>query len=298
MVFFRDSLDDGVFTGLLLGPLITSAMLLNALRVSASNPTAEQLLPPGWMVEAPTKLPNGGPVIDSLILSRYNLVDLAIFCSAILMTHICSSWWLESRYSKRSEIREGERASVPRSEGQRAWNYGLFMLGVTFMMLAFKVWFVQQKFNVWKRMPSYLLSSFPHSDVHLTDMNYYEIGFAALFYQSQLYGAIRLAHRGFTLGELALVCFGGTALAMEFLGLTIARVHILLFFWLRRNLIVNSDMAYHHTVYPDIPPAYSAFNATSSSNRWLISDWLYAFPFPGVVQTYRTAARPSSSIPS
>lgn len=33
-----------------------------------------------------------------------------------------------------------------------------------------------------------------------------------------------MAHRGFTLGELALVCFGGTALWLEFLNLTIARV--------------------------------------------------------------------------
>jgi dolichol kinase len=50
--------------------------------------------------------------------------------------------------------------------------------------------------------------------------------FAALFYQFTLYMAIRLAHRGFTLGELALVCFGGTALCMEFLNFTIARVSI------------------------------------------------------------------------
>ena len=33
-----------------------------------------------------------------------------------------------------------------------------------------------------------------------------------------------MAHRGFTLGELGVVCFGGTALVMEFLNFTIAKV--------------------------------------------------------------------------
>lgn len=47
---------------------------------------------------------------------------------------------------------------------------------------------------------------------------------ASLFYQFTLYVALRLAHRGFTLGELGLVSFGGTSLCLEFLNVTIARV--------------------------------------------------------------------------
>ena len=47
---------------------------------------------------------------------------------------------------------------------------------------------------------------------------------ASLFYQSTLYIAVRLAHRGFTLGELALACFAATVLFMEMMNLTIARV--------------------------------------------------------------------------
>jgi hypothetical protein len=35
-----------------------------------------------------------------------------------------------------------------------------------------------------------------------------------------------MAHRGFTLGELGLVCFGGTAVFMEFLNITMARVRL------------------------------------------------------------------------
>jgi len=47
---------------------------------------------------------------------------------------------------------------------------------------------------------------------------------AALFFQFTLYVAMRLAHRGFTLGELGLVSLGGTSLCLEFLNITIARV--------------------------------------------------------------------------
>lgn len=55
-------------------------------------------------------------------------------------------------------------------------------------------------------------------------MNYFEVAVASLVYQFALYVAIRMAHRGFTLGELGLVGFGGTALFMELTNITIARV--------------------------------------------------------------------------
>jgi dolichol kinase len=58
----------------------------------------------------------------------------------------------------------------------------------------------------------------------MPDLNYLELAFGSLFYQFSLYIAMRLAHRVFTLGELGLVSFGGTALYMEFLNLTIATV--------------------------------------------------------------------------
>lgn len=56
------------------------------------------------------------------------------------------------------------------------------------------------------------------------DMSYFEVAAASLMFQSSLYIAIRLAHRGFTLGELSLVCFGATVLFMEMTQLTLARV--------------------------------------------------------------------------
>jgi hypothetical protein len=55
-------------------------------------------------------------------------------------------------------------------------------------------------------------------------MNHFELIFGAFFYQFALYIAIRLAHRGFTLGELGIVSFGGIALCMELVNITIAGV--------------------------------------------------------------------------
>lgn len=55
-------------------------------------------------------------------------------------------------------------------------------------------------------------------------MSYWEIASGSAFFQFSLYVAVRLAHRGFTLGELGLVVFGATALFTELFNLTVARV--------------------------------------------------------------------------
>jgi hypothetical protein len=61
----------------------------------------------------------------------------------------------------------------------------------------------------------------------LIDVTYFEIIICSVGYQLALYIAIRLAHRGFTVGELGLVCFGGVALGMEMLNITKASVRFL-----------------------------------------------------------------------
>jgi dolichol kinase len=55
-------------------------------------------------------------------------------------------------------------------------------------------------------------------------MNIVEVATAAIFYQFTMYTAIRLAHKGFTLGEVALTSFGATVLFFELVALTVARV--------------------------------------------------------------------------
>jgi dolichol kinase len=55
-------------------------------------------------------------------------------------------------------------------------------------------------------------------------MTVWEVASGAMFFQMSLYIAIRLAHKGVTLGELTIIVFGATALFMELGQLTIARM--------------------------------------------------------------------------
>ncbi|KAG6868315.1 hypothetical protein C0993_005040 [Termitomyces sp. T159_Od127] len=193
---YRESSDDGIFTGLLLGPLIAAGLLISALRLSGDSSLTSPL-PQQWRIEAPAELHNIRDVptaMDALVRARYNLVDLGTFCSTILLLHVCASWYQEYRCLKRGNTAEGERTSVPRSEGRRSLYYILFALGVTSIIFGLKVLLQWQNLGLWERS----------------------------FFT--LYVAIRLAHRVFTLGELGLVCFGGTAVFMEFFNITIAKI--------------------------------------------------------------------------
>ena len=51
-----------------------------------------------------------------------------------------------------------------------------------------------------------------------------DIVIATLFYQFSLYVCVRLARRGFTLGELGVVCNAATALFMETVNITRMKV--------------------------------------------------------------------------
>jgi hypothetical protein len=83
------------------------------------------------------------------------------------------------------------------------------------------------KWGFWQRKPYCVFIRDWLSEMTVgIDLNIFDVIMVSMFYQFTLYVALRMAHRGFTLGELGLVCFGGTALAMEGLYLTIARVSI------------------------------------------------------------------------
>ncbi|KAF9453468.1 hypothetical protein P691DRAFT_792535 [Macrolepiota fuliginosa MF-IS2] len=205
---YRDSSDDGIFTGLLLTPLIAMAVLINASR-SVTPDTSKAVLPAGWIIEAPKELHNlrgSYTASQALLLSRYSLVNLSTLCSTILLLHLCASWWFERRYSKSLYAKEGERTSVPRSEGWRVWYYTLFTIALTAATVTLRMILNQHQIGIWQ---------------HLT---IFETAVASFFFQFCLYVALRMAHRGFSLGELGVVCFGGTALWLEFLNLTIARL--------------------------------------------------------------------------
>lgn len=207
---YRNSTDDGMLSGLILGPLIASSLLYASQKMQASATSPDTLrLPSHWYIEPPPALSNLGKplsLLQALVLSRRNAVSLATLCSTILLVHVCASWGFEALYRRRTNVAEGERASVPRSEARKSWLYVLFTSAVCLGLLALRFLFERAHLGVWQAM------------------SYWEIACASVFYQLSLYIAIRLAHRGFTLGELSLVVFGATGLYMELVNLTIARI--------------------------------------------------------------------------
>ncbi|EFI27930.1 dolichol kinase [Coprinopsis cinerea okayama7 len=200
---YRDCGDDGIATGLLLGPLIATSVLISSIHTRS---TSAEPLPKDWLIEPPRVLPGLSSAMDALVLSRHSLVNLSTFCATILLIHVCASWWLEGLYTKGTNKPEGERASVPRSEGRRFWYYALFTVTVSLLMVVLKITFSQSGIGIWK------------------DLSTFEAAITAPFYSLTLYAGLRLAHRGFTVGELGLVCLGGTAVCLEFLNLTKARI--------------------------------------------------------------------------
>ncbi|CAL1716843.1 unnamed protein product [Somion occarium] len=206
---YRDSADDGILTGLLAGPFIACALLYLTIKASKSLPPPQIPLPSNWLIEPPTVLQNAiGPhtALEALLLSRRNLVNQATFCSTILIVHACASWVTEARHRRKTTIPDGELRHVPRKESRRTYLYALFSVSVTLWILCVRISLAELNLGIWQ------------------NMNYFEVVVSSLMFQFSLYAAVRLAHRGFTLGELGLVCFGATVLFMESVNLTIARI--------------------------------------------------------------------------
>lgn len=150
---FRASSDDGIFTGLLLGPLIALALLINTFRLLTSHPY-KATLPSGWIIEAPKELHNlqgSYAASQALFLARYSLVNLSTLCSSILLLHICASWWFEWRYSKLPGAGDGERTSVPRNEGRRVWYYTLFATAVSLAVTMTRFMLQERGIGIWQR---------------------------------------------------------------------------------------------------------------------------------------------------
>ncbi|KAJ7510380.1 hypothetical protein B0H11DRAFT_2168715 [Mycena galericulata] len=216
---YRPSPDDGLLTALLLGPLVAAALLCTSLSSPRSPTTTGSItpapdddgLPPGWAIEPPLRLPSGLPPQAG-----------AVARAALLLVHVCAAAWLEAR-AVRAEAAQGqggppaptpnvtasgtvdaERRSVPRSEALRGALFLAFALGAAAGAFVLRLVLGRVGVGVWR---------------HLTPLDTFT---GALFYQLTLYVALRMAHRGFTLGELGLVCFGGAAVFMEGLGLSAA----------------------------------------------------------------------------
>ncbi|RPD75256.1 hypothetical protein L226DRAFT_462298 [Lentinus tigrinus ALCF2SS1-7] len=176
--------------------------------MSSSDPPRDPM-PAGWRIEPPMTLsnsPNPMTPLEALLLSRRYLVSQATFCATILIVHAAASWVTEARHRRKLVVPEGEISSVPRKEGRRAYLYILFTISVTLWILCVRIALKEAKLGIWQ------------------SMSYLEVVASATFFQFSLYVCARLAHRGFTFGELGLVAFGATVLFIELMNLTSAKL--------------------------------------------------------------------------
>ncbi|BEI81611.1 hypothetical protein CcaverHIS002_0207710 [Cutaneotrichosporon cavernicola] len=229
---YRECLDDGaLFALLLLSPLTAAAMLHGALtRLAAQPPTATL---PGWAIEQPLIIPSTpvrritdkipGPVapgsegdairgLSALAIARRNLVQLFTLLSFVLL--------IQLTHSLRHEIKlaPGSESDTP-SRPQRAYwrKYGEWRRNRSVIAFAF---FVTGCCVVVKIATAYIGHGV------WSDMSHSDIVIATLFYQFCLYVCVRLARRGFTLGELGIVTHAATALFMETVNMTRSKIPI------------------------------------------------------------------------
>lgn len=283
------------------GPLIVSAVVYASHHAIARSST---FLSTGWLVEAPKLLhPDGAlTVLDALLLSRRSLINQATLCSTILLVHVCSSWFTEDRHRRKVKVPEGEVNSVPRREGRRAYLYVLFTVSVTLWVLCVRIALKEAKLGIWQSesrtdCPLWLSREYLLFRI-IIDLSYPEVVVISLFYQFALYAAIRLAHHGFTLGELGLVCFGATVLFMEMVNLTKAKVRVIPqnFFGIN-PLIYFAALACYNTIYQDLPSTHPPLNISDCSYTRNSSHWGSAFSLAVSLTTYRPTSRSSITLP-
>lgn len=138
-------------TGLLLGPLIATCVLISGLRTAAASP--KSAVPDNWLIEAPLQSGNATTASDALLAlveSRRVLVDLGTFCSIMLLANVCASWWAEKRCQKLGNKPEEERASVPRSEARRFLYYVLYTLGSSVVLTTLRLYLGHRGVRIWQ----------------------------------------------------------------------------------------------------------------------------------------------------
>lgn len=244
---YRECLDDGVLFALLLGPLVAAAMLHCTLRLLSQHPPPLTAAGPTWYIEPPLVLPSTPmrymdpavtPMITDALLalsalatSRRNLVQLFTLCSFVLLVHLVRSLVLEIGQAKASGVPASVPMTASASTDQDLSDPNRSSPSHTYWL----------KRGEWKRNVSAVgfstivtggciivkaVTAYIGHGVW-SDMSPSDVVLATLFYQFSLYVCVRLARRGFTLGELGLVCHAATALFMETVNLTRMKIAIL-----------------------------------------------------------------------
>jgi dolichol kinase len=249
---YRDCPDDGALFALLLAPLVAAGMLHASLDHLSAAPDTP--LPKEWNIESPLVL-HSTPIrflqgitlfptdairaLSALATSRRNLVQLFTLCSFVLLVHLARSLHLENKQAKAAGRSTspvpGNGVSMERDLSGPNTNTGTYWLkrgewkrtksvvGFSFLVtvccLGVKVVTALIGRGVWSGTSTFYIVV-----MLIPDMSPSDIVIATLFYQFSLYVCVRLARRGFTLGELAVVCNAATALFMETVNITRMKV--------------------------------------------------------------------------
>jgi hypothetical protein len=119
-----------------------------------------------------------------------------------------------------------------------------------------------------------------------TDFTYSDLVISTLFFQFCLYVCVRLARRGFTLGELGIICHAGTGLFMEVVNLTRTKVRkeALSATDSRADSIsIPTDFNLQYALRADVSITYSAAHFPARTHPGVVSLWVSAFATAGLV---------------
>lgn len=204
--------------------------------------------------------------LSALAISRRNLVQLFTLCSFVLLVQLGWSLRLELKLARRrdpsttassgsadkegSEQVSGSRAAPNYNAAFGAGTYwlrkgelrrNLSVIALAFLVtggcIVVKIVTAIIGHGVWSGESEAIHTKWWTDRQTVLDMSPSDIVLATLFYQFSLYVCVRLARRGFTLGELALVCNAATALFMEVINLTRMKVS-------EKNLPCHGDVMF------------------------------------------------------
>ncbi|KIO23287.1 hypothetical protein M407DRAFT_78256, partial [Tulasnella calospora MUT 4182] len=198
-------------TSLLFVPLVAATLLHISLLQANDQLSDTSPIPRHWLIGPPRVLPDSPHYpsftqIQSLILARRNLLHLSTLCSFVLFCHMAVSRWSRWRSGCMSQGSLPSQDLRPKAEGRRNFLYAQFSFGIVALVLALRNMSEVLDVGFWQ------------------DLTYLDTALISFAYQFIIYVMVRLARRGFTLGELGLVAQGATALFMESVALTTARI--------------------------------------------------------------------------
>ncbi len=168
------------------------------------------------------------------------------------------------------------RSWLTRSEVRKVWLYVGFTIIVTLGSISVKMATSTYQYPLLK-CSLFWLARCDALLIFLTDMTMKDVILASLFFQFALYVMVRLARKGFTMGELGLVAQGATAIFLEAVNFAVAKV-----FYPESTALSHIPLTNPAPHFPTCPfarcPAY----------------WIPPFPAPLSFSAYGHTPVPSS----